>query len=161
MPKQGSKKIESDKMRRPRSHENMVVFTFGARKKQELPFVAGVMADLAGKPKQALRPVAQREFLKIDAENPLEKRMAAMKPRVSFQVPNPVKPDEVLPVELEFESMDDFKPDRVARRVKPLRALLEQRERLDTLKKQLDGPSADEAEKLIQELIQKANALRK
>jgi type VI secretion system protein ImpB len=37
-------------------------------------------------------------------------------------------------VELTFESMDDFSPDAIARKVEPLRKLLESRERLQNLK---------------------------
>jgi len=159
MPKSGSKKIEGDKMRRPRSHENMVVFTFGARKKQELPFVIGVMADLSGKPREPLADVSKREFLKIDSNQPLEARMAAMRPRVNFQVPVPTKPGEVLPVDIEFESMDDFKPDRVAAKVKGLRELLEQRNRLKNLLNYIDGK--DDAEKALADLVQKVDALTK
>jgi type VI secretion system protein ImpB len=160
MPKQGSKKIESDKMRRPRSHENMVVFTFGARKKQELPFVIGVMSDLTGKPKKPLDPVAKRAFLEIDAEQPLEARMAALRPRAAFQVPNVMTPEGGnLSVDIEFQSMDDFKPDRVAAKVGPLRELLEQRERLKNLLSYLDGNP--DAEKEVNDLLQKLDALSK
>jgi type VI secretion system protein ImpB len=160
MPKPGAIKIGTDKMRSPRAHVQTVVFTFGARKKQELPFVIGVMADLSGKPAKPLPAVSKREFLDIDSGN-FEGRMAAIRPRAAFQVPNPLKKGEMLPVDLEFESVDDFKPDRVAQKVKPLRDWLEQRERLDILLKQLDGPNSEEAERIFQELLQKVDALSK
>ncbi len=160
MAKSGAKRIEGDWMRRPRSMESMVVFTFGARPKQELPFVIGVMADLAGKPKNPLPPVGKREFLDIESGN-FDARMAAIRPRAAFQVPDPMNEGKVLPVDIEFTSMDDFKPDRLAQKVKPLRELMEQRERLDLLMKQLDGPNADEAEKVFNDLKQKAEALKK
>jgi type VI secretion system protein ImpB len=156
MPKAGSKKIQDDWMRRPRSHENMVVFTFGARKKQELPFVFGVMADLAGNPKNKLKPVKDREFLDFDSGN-FDARMAAIRPRAAFRVPNPLNKDELLPVDIEFESMDDFKPDRVAAKVGPLRQLLEQREGLKSLLNYLDGN--DKAEEVVAGLLQKVDAL--
>ena len=143
-------------MRRPRSHENMVVFTFGARKKQELPFVFGVMADLAGNPKNKLKPVKDREFLDFDSGN-FDARMAAIRPRAAFRVPNPLNKDELLPVDIEFESMDDFKPDRVAAKVGPLRQLLEQREGLKSLLNYLDGN--DKAEEVVAGLLQKVDAL--
>ena len=159
MPKAGSKKIQDDKMRRPRSHENMVVFTFGARKKQELPFVIGVMADLSGKPKKALAPVNKREFLDIDSGN-FDARMAAIRPRAAFPVPNRLNDEGGnLTVDVEFESMEDFKPDRVAAKVEPLRLLLEQRDRLKNLLTYLDGK--DDAEKLLSDLVQKVDALNK
>lgn len=159
MPTAGAVKIGMDKARAPRAHLQTVVFTFGARKNQELPFVLGVMSDLSGKPKEPLPPVSKRQFLEFDSGN-LQARMTAMRPRVSFQVPNRLSPEGGdLPVELEFESMDDFKPDRVAARVEPLRKLLEQRERLNTLLSYLDGK--EDAEKVLEEMLQKVEALVK
>jgi len=158
MPKSGAVKIGSDKPRAPRSHPSMVVFTFGARKDQELPFVIGAMADLAGKSKEV--PVlAKRQFLEVDAGN-LNARMAAMRPRATFAVPNCMSPEGGnLSVDLEFESMVDFTPDRVARRIEPLRKLLEQRERLQNLKGYLDGKP--DAEKVLEELLASVDNLMK
>jgi type VI secretion system protein ImpB len=159
MPRSGSAKISLDKARKPRSHENMVVFTFGARKNMELPFIIGVMADLSGKPKQALPAVSQRQFLEVDSGN-FEARMAAVRPRAAFAVPNKMSPEGGnLTVDLEFESMDDFKPDRVARKIEPLRLLLEQRDALENLKSYLDGK--EDAEKLLDDLLKKVDALTK
>jgi len=154
------KDIVNDWMRRPRSTESMVVFTFGARKKQELPFVIGVMSDLAGKPKSPLPLVSDRKFLEFDSGN-FDARMAAIRPRAAFQVPNPLKEGELLPVDIEFESMDDFKPDRIAQKVKPLKDLLEQRERFDRMLKDLDGPNSARIEKEFKDLKEKAEALKK
>ncbi len=160
MPKSGAEKIGDDKMRAPRAHPQTVVFTFGARKKQELPFVVGVLSDLAGKTKKTQPKVAEREFLEINAEQPLETRMAAMRPRVAFPVPNRLNDEGGnITVDLEFESMDDFKPDRVAAKVEPLRQLLEQRNRLKDLLNYLDGN--DDAEQLLADLVQKVDALSK
>ena len=160
MPKSGAERIGDDKMRAPRAHPQTVVFTFGARKKQELPFVTGVLSDLAGKSKKTQPKVKDREFLEIDAEQPLEKRMAAMRPRVAFPIPNRLNDEGGnLNVDIEFESMDDFLPDRVAARVGPLKELLEQRNRLQDLLGSLDGN--DDAERILAELVQKVDALTK
>lgn len=159
MPKSASEKIGLDKARKPRSHEKMVVFTFGARKSMELPFIIGVMSDLSGKSKQPPLPVSQRKFLEVDSGN-FESRMAAIRPRATFPVPNVMSSaGGNLSVDLEFESMDDFKPDRVARKVEPLRKLLEQREALENLKNYLDGEA--DAEKVLDELLAKIDALKK
>jgi type VI secretion system protein ImpB len=159
MPKAGAVKIGTDKMRAPRAHPQTVVFTFGARKNQELPFVIGVMSDLAGKPKEALPPVSKRQFLDIDSGN-MSARMAAMKPRAAFQVPNVMSAEGGnMSVDLEFRSMDDFKPDRVAAQVEPLRKLLEQRQRLQDLINYL-GANQD-AEAVLEELLGKVEALTK
>ena len=94
-----------------------------AQLKVELPFVMGIMADLAGKSASELPPVAERKFLEIDVDN-FEQRLKALKPRVAFRVPNTLTGEGELPVDLTFESMDDFLPDAVARKVEPLRRLL-------------------------------------
>ena len=40
-----------------------------SEKKRELPFVMGVMADLSGKPEEALPSLNDRKFTEIDNEN--------------------------------------------------------------------------------------------
>jgi len=86
--------------------------------------------------------------------------MAAIRPHVAFPVPNRLNDEGGnLTVDVEFESMEDFKPDRVAAKVEPLRLLLEQRDRLKNLLTYLDGK--DDAEKLLTDLVQKVDALNK
>jgi hypothetical protein len=58
-----------DRVRRPRVQITYDVETNGAMQKTELPFVVGVMADLSGQPKEALRPVKERKFVNIDRDN--------------------------------------------------------------------------------------------
>ena len=159
MSKSANKKISLDKARKPRSHESMVVFTLGARKTQELPFIMGVMADLAGKSKQESVPLSQRKFLEVDTGN-FDARMAGIKPRVEFRVPNVMGTEGgELPVDLEFQSMDDFRPDVLARNSKLLKPVLEQREALENLKKYIDGK--EDAEKLLEDLLKKIDAMSK
>src|SRR5260370_33310295 len=95
------------------------VEVYGSLKKIELPFVMGVMADLSGKPVDPLAPVADRKFLEIDIDN-FDDRLKAAKPRVALRVPNTLTGEGNLSVDLTFESMDDFSPGAVARKVKPL-----------------------------------------
>jgi type VI secretion system protein ImpB len=73
--------------RAPRVQIEYDVELYGAEKKVQLPFVMGVMADLAGKPAKPLPAVADRKFLEIDVDN-FDSRLKAMKPRVAFNVPN-------------------------------------------------------------------------
>ena len=49
--------------RAPRVQIEYDVELYGAEKKIQLPFVMGVLADLSGKPVDALPPVADRKFL--------------------------------------------------------------------------------------------------
>jgi type VI secretion system protein ImpB len=120
---------------------------YGAEKKIQLPFVMGVMADLSGKPEEALPAVADRKYLEIDVDN-FDERLKAMKPRAAFQVPNTLTEEGGnLSVDITFESMDDFSPAAVARKVGALSKLLEAREQLSNLVSYMDGKSG--AEELI------------
>jgi type VI secretion system protein ImpB len=119
---------------------------YGSEKKIQLPFVMGVLADLSGNPSEALPGVDQRKFLEIDVDN-FDERLKAMKPRVAFQVPNALTGQGNLAVDLTFESMDDFSPAAVARKVDGLKDILKAREQLASLLTYLDGKS--NAEDLI------------
>ena len=124
--------------RAPRVQIEYDVELYGARQKMQLPFVMGVMADLSGQPAEPLPPVADRAFLEIDVDN-FDDRLQAMAPRVAFHVPDRLSGGGELPVDLTFESMDDFSPEAVARRVPALQALLEARTRLKDLLTYMDG----------------------
>ena len=137
--------------RAPRVQIEYDVETYGSEKKVQLPFVVGVMADLSGKPADPLAPVADRKFLEIDVDN-FDDRMKAMKPRVAFMVPNPLTGEGNVAVDITFESMDDFSPAAVARKVSSLAKLLEARTQLANLVTYMDGKSG--AEKLITEALQ-------
>ncbi|MDE3011258.1 MAG: type VI secretion system contractile sheath small subunit [Pseudomonadota bacterium] len=136
--------------RAPRVQIEYDVELYGAQKKVQLPFVMGVMADLAGKPADPLPAVADRKFLEIDVDN-FDSRMKAMKPRVAFQVPNTLTGEGNLPVELTFESMDDFSPAAIAAKVDGLKQLLEARQQLSNLVTYMDGKGG--AEELIGKLL--------
>lgn len=136
--------------RAPRVQIEYDVELYGSEKKIQLPFVMGVMADLSGKPAEPLAPVADRKFLEIDVDN-FDSRMKAMKPRAAFQVANTLTGEGNLNVELTFESMDDFSPTAVARKVDALRKLLEAREQLSNLITFMDGKSG--AEDLVGKLL--------
>ena len=137
--------------RAPRVQIEYDVETYGAEKKMQLPFVMGVMADLSGKPEQPLPPVADRKMLEIDVDN-LDSRMKAMKPRVAFMVPNTMTGEGNVAVDITFESMDDFSPAAVAKKVDSLAKLLEARTQLSNLLTYMDGKSG--AEELINKVLQ-------
>ena len=136
--------------RAPRVQIEYDVELYGAQKKVQLPFVMGVMADLSGKPEDPLPPVADRKFLEIDVDN-FDARMKSMKPRVAFQVENTLTGDGTLPVDITFESMDDFSPAAVARKVEGLSKLLEARTQLANLITYMDGKTG--AEELIAKVL--------
>ena len=122
-----------------------------ATKKVQLPFVMGVFADLSGDPKEPRAAVADRKVLDIDVDN-FDDRMKSMQPRAAFRVENTLTGDGELNVDLTFESMDDFSPAAIAKKVEPLRKLLEAREQLSNLKTFMDGRTG--AEDLIGQLMQ-------
>jgi type VI secretion system protein ImpB len=136
--------------RAPRVQIEYDVELYGAEKKVQLPFVMGVMSDLSGKPVDPLAPVADRKFLEIDVDN-FDARMKSMKPRVAFQVPNTLTGQGNLAVDITFESMDDFTPAAVARKVDGLRELLESRQQLANLLTYMDGKTG--AEELIASVV--------
>ena len=90
--------------RAPRVQIEYDVEIYGSEKKIQLPFLMGVMADLSGKPTEALPDVADRKFLEIDIDN-FDARLKAIKPRVAFQVPNTLTGEGNLNVDITFESM--------------------------------------------------------
>lgn len=137
--------------RAPRVQIEYDVELYGAEKQIQLPFVMGVLADLSGKPEDPLPDVGDREFLEIDVDN-FDDRLKASKPRVAFQVPNTLTGDGNLNVELTFESMDDFSPAAVARKVGALGKLLEARQQLANLITYMDGKGG--AEELVSKLLQ-------
>jgi type VI secretion system protein ImpB len=136
--------------RAPRVQIEYDVELYGAEKKIQLPFVMGVMSDLSGKPADALPPVADRKFLEIDVDN-FDARMKSMKPRVAFQVPNTLTGEGNLPVDITFESMDDFSPAAIAKKVEGLDKLLEARTQLSNLITYMDGKTG--AEELINKVL--------
>ena len=149
MPRPSSQKFIA-RNRAPRVQIEYDVEVYGAEKKVELPFVMGVMADLSGKPADPLPSVDERKFLEIDVDN-FDERMKAIKPRVAFQVPNTLTGEGNVSVEMTFESIDDFSPAAVARKVDALNQLLTARSQLANLVTYMDGKSG--AEDLVAKLL--------
>lgn len=136
--------------RAPRVQIEYDVETYGSEKKVQLPFVVGVMSDLSGKPSEPLPAVADRKMLEIDVDN-FDERLKSMKPRVAFTVPNTLTGEGNLAVDITFESMDDFSPAAVARKVDALNKLLEARTQLSNLMTYMDGKTG--AEDLIGKVL--------
>lgn len=149
MGKESSQKFIA-RNRAPRVQIEYDVEVYGAEKKIQLPFVMGVLADLSGQPKDPLAPVAERKFLEIDVDN-FDERLKAMKPRVAVQVPNTLTGEGNMAIDMTFESMDDFTPAAIARKVESLNKLLEARTQLSNLMTYMDGKNG--AEDLIAKLL--------
>ena len=143
--------------RAPRVQIEYDLETNGAMQKKQIPFVMGVLADLSGKSAEELPEIEQRKALEIDMDN-FDSRLKAMKPRVTFAVPNQLTGEGQLSVDVTFESMDDFSPAAIARKVEPLAKLLEARTQLANLVTYMDGKAG--AEKLIAKALQDPTLLQ-
>jgi type VI secretion system protein ImpB len=150
MAKESSQKFIA-RNRAPRVQIEYDVETYGSEKKVNLPFVMGVLSDLSGQPVEALPPVAERKFLEIDIDN-FDERLRSMKPRVAMQVQNTLTGEGRLGVDMTFESMDDFSPAAIARKVESLARLLEARSQLRNLLTYMDGKT--DAEQLVAKLLE-------
>ena len=142
MAKQSSQKFIA-RNRAPRVQIEYDVEVYGAQKKVQIPFVMGVLADLAGNPETPLPPIEDRKMLDIDVDN-FDSRLKALKPRVAFAVPNTLTGEGQLKVDITFESMDDFSPGAIARKVAGLDKLLEARTQLANLVTYMDGKAGAE-----------------
>jgi type VI secretion system protein ImpB len=94
--------------------------------------------------------VAERKFLEIDVDN-FDSRLKSLKPRVAFRVPNTLTGEGEMSVDISFDSMDDFSPAAVARKVDSLNRLLQARQQLSNLMTYMDGKTG--AEELIAKVL--------
>ena len=143
--------------RAPRVQIEYDVELYGSKKKVQLPFVMGVLSDLSGKPAEPLAAVADRKFTDVDVDN-FDSFLKSQKPRVAFQVPNTLTGEGNLAVDLSFESMDDFSPAAIARKVGALNELLKARQQLANLVTYMDGKTG--AEDLVSKVLHDPSILQ-
>ena len=147
-----------ERNRAPRVQIAYDVEHYGSPTTIELPFVMGVMADLAGasQTKEAQKTLLERGFVETDAGR-FPKFMEALGPRVKARVKNVLpqaeckERDEELAVDLTFGSMGDFAPDRIAEQVPQLAEILKMRRQLEELLGFMDGRV--DAEKRIAQML--------
>lgn len=138
-----------DKARPPRVQITYDVEIGGAENKKELPLVIGVIGNFATDD-NALR---DRHFLHVDKDN-FNSIMEGMGPTISLLVDSALPEKEgKLPVELSFNTIDDFCPESIAMQVEPLRQLIELREQLSDLRNRTASNDRlkDELAKLLTE----------
>lgn len=147
-----------DRVRPPRVQITYDVEIGDAIQKKELPFVMGVLSDLAGNPSEAPAPLKERKFTVIDRDN-FNDVMKAVGPRLAFQVDNRLTDeDSKFNIELNFSDMKDFDPVSVVEQVEPLRKLFEARQRLSDLRAKLDGN--DDLDRLLREVVENTAGLK-
>lgn len=130
-----------------------------AIEQKELPFVVGVVADLAGQSEVPQPKLRDRKFVNIDRDN-FDDVMSAVEPRAAFQVPNTLTEEGGrFGVDLKFRSLEDFAPEAVVNQIEPLRQLLEARSKLADLRNKLAGN--DKLEDLLSDVLNNTEALQK
>jgi type VI secretion system protein ImpB len=148
-----------DRVRRPRVQITYDVQVGDAMKTVELPFVVGVMADLSGQPKEALKPLKERKFVAIDRDN-FNDVLAKQAPRLAMKVQNRLSEEDTkIAVELNFKHIDDFEPAKVAQQIGPLNKLLEMRTQLTQLLSKMEGN--DKLEALLADVLGNTEAAQK
>jgi type VI secretion system protein ImpC len=156
MPRESLQK-KLGRVRPPRVRITYQVETGDAIEIRDLPFVVGVFADLSGQPLQRPLLISQRRFVAVDRDN-LDAVLRATAPRVSFTVANHLDPNgpELL-VELTFQTMYDFAPDRIAGQIPVLSCVLDVRTALGNLRRTL--LVNDRLEETIAEILSDPEAL--
>ena len=142
-----------ERVRPPRVHVTYNVEIGDAIELKEIPFVMGILADLSGQPADPLPKIKDRRFVEITPDN-FDSVLESMKPRVAFSVENKLSEEANagnIGVDLTFKSIEDFEPEQVARRVGPLRELLDLRTKLSDLVGTLQGN--EKLERLLQDVI--------
>ena len=153
------KKLE--RVRPPRVHVTYDVEVGDAIEVKELPFVMGVLADLSGQPTDPLPRLKDRRFVEITPDN-FDSVLESMKPHLSFAVDNKLSDDAdagQLKVSLDFKSLDDFEPAKVAQQVKPLKELLDLRQKLSDLRGALQ--TNEKLDDLLMEALGNSDKLNK
>jgi type VI secretion system protein ImpB len=158
MPESTQEKLK--RVRSPRVHITYNVETEGARVVKELPFVMGVIGDFSGShPTQELRPLEDRKFVEVNRDN-IDAVMTRMAPGVQMRVENTIAGDgTTIPVQLAFNSMNDFEPAQIIEQVEPLRKLLESRNRLRDLMSKVDRSA--ELEGILEQVLKNRGDLQK
>jgi type VI secretion system protein ImpB len=109
--------------------------TGGASKKVELPLKLLVMGDYSNG--QNTLALGERTKVSVNKNN-FDAVLAELNPKAKIAVENTLAGDGTdLPVDLDFKSMEDFSPAKVAERVPELRALMSARNLLRDLKSNL------------------------
>lgn len=128
-----------------------------AVEKKELPLVVGLLADLSGQPVKPLPKLKERRFVEIDRDN-FDSVMAKISPRLDLSVPDTMKGEGNLKIELNFAEFGDFHPEAIVTQIPRLAKLLEARQQLRDLLAKLDGN--DELDDLLESVVQSTEDLK-
>lgn len=158
MAKRESVQKRLQRIRPPRVHLTYDVEVGDGKESKELPFVVGVMGDFTGASEVEQAKLKDKKFVNIDLEN-IDEVMSAMSPRTAFNVDNQLTDEGGrLPVDLTFNSMDDFSPEAVVQKIDPLRQLVEARARLTDLRNKIS--TSEKLEDLLDEVLRNTEQVR-
>jgi len=148
-----------ERVRPPRVNITYDVEVGDAIEMRELPFVMGALGDFTGHPTEPLDRLKDRKFVEVTPDN-FDEVLAKMKPHLAFSVANKLSEDPEagnLSVDLNFRSMDDFAPERVAHQVPALKKLLDLRQQLADLRGSLQGN--EKLEEILQQTVTDAEKM--
>lgn len=128
-----------------------------AVEKKELPLVVGLLADLSGQPAKPLPKLKERRFVEIDRDN-FDNVMGKIAPRLDLSVPDTMKGEGNLKIELNFAEFGDFHPEAIVNQIPRLAKLLQARQQLRDLLAKLDGN--DELDDLLESVVQSTEDLK-
>jgi len=157
MAKKESIQQKLGRVRPPRVQLTYEVERGDAIEQKELPFVVGVIGDLAGQSEVEQQRLRDRRFVNIDGDN-FDDVMKGIEPRAAYRVENRLTPEGgEFAVDLKFSSIEDFRPEAVVQQVEPLRRLLDARTRLADLRNKLAGN--DKLEDILQDVLSSTEKL--
>lgn len=161
MAKKDSVHKKLDKVRPPRVQLTYDVEVGDAIEQKEIPFVVGVLGDFTGQrdPDKPMARLKDRKFVNVDMDN-FDDVVKGMAPKASFRVQNKLSESGgEFAVNLNFEKMEDFRPEAVVQQVEPLRKLLEARTKLSDLRNKLAGN--DKLEDILGDVLSNTEQLAK
>ena len=119
---------------------------------RELPLIVGILADLSGKPKEALPPLKERSFVFIDRDN-FDDVLAGCGVRLTYAVEDVISAEGGRTnLELLFNSIDDFTPFNLVQQIPVTNKLYASRSRIRDFMAKLDGN--DPLDALLGELLE-------
>lgn len=159
MAKKESIQKRLQKIRPPRVQLTYDVEKGDAIEQKEIPFVVGVLGDFSGKQDGPQPKIKDRKFVSVDMDN-FDEVLEGMAPRAVYRVPNKISDaGGEFGVELNFKSIEDFRPEAVVQQVEPLRKLLEARTKLADLRNKLAGN--EKLEDLLNDVLNNTEQLKK
>ena len=144
------------RVRKPRVHITYDLETSDGTVEKELPFVMGVMGDYSGDNTEIKKPLKDRKFSQIDADN-FNDLMTNINPKLALEVKNTLDGQGEMAIDLDFKNMEDFEPHKLVDNIEPLKKLQETRNKLRDLLTKADR--SEDLENILEEVLSNTTAL--